>query len=174
MGGSSGPDMFDNFEFENMVKMYRKRLLNHIRNHIFNPEDVYDVYQETLFTAYKKWDSYIECGKRLNWLFVISNNCIHTWKRKNHPILQTEVSMEDVEAMLKDLSTVEEDQGLEEIFTRSVTPDERIALIQFYHKRRAIPEIAQELGISQDAIKKRLERGRNHLREDLRDERVKE
>lgn len=167
MDGSSGSGMLDNYEFENMVKTYRDCLLKHIRNHIFNLEDVYDVYQETLFIAYKKWDSYIECGKRLSWLFAISNNCIRVWKRKNIPVLKNEVSMEDVEEMLKSLAAEEEDPGLEEIFTCSVTPDERTALIQFYQKQRTIPEIAQELGISQDAIKKRLERGRTHLRADM-------
>ena len=170
MGGTSGSDALDNREFEEMVKQYRVSLLNHIRNHIFNEEDVKDVYQETLIAAYRKWDSYIEQGKQLNWLFIISNYCILMWQRKNLPQKEAEVSMEEVERMLKRLPGIEADQGLEEIFTRSVTEDERVALIRFYQREQTVPEIAQELGISQAAIKKRLERGRERLREDLRRE----
>lgn len=170
MIGPSGPGAFDDREFDNMVEECQLSLLRHIRKHIFNDEDVKDVYQETLFVAFKKWDGYIERGKRLNWLFTISNKCILMWQRKNLPLQKKLISMEEVEEILKQLSAVEEDQGLQEIFTRSVTPDERVALIQFYHKQHTIPEIASELGVSQDTIKKRLERGRNHLRTDLLDE----
>lgn len=165
---ASDPNVFDDHEFEDMVKEYRVSLLKHIHNHIFNHEDVRDVYQETLLAAYRKWNSYIEQGRRQSWLFGISNNCILMWQRKNLPVQQREVSVEEGEEILKQLTTVDEYQGLEEIFTCSVTPNERAALIRFYQKQHTIPEIAQELGISQDAVKKRLERGRDHLREDLR------
>lgn len=170
MIGTSGPGSFDNYEFEEMVKKYRVILLNHIRNHIFNDEDANDVYQDTLLAAYRKWDSYIERGKRLNWLFAVSNYCILMWQRKNLPRQEKEVSMEEVEQILKQLPAIETDQGLEEIFTRSVTLDERVALAYFYQKKHTVSEIAQALGISEATIKKRLERGRDHLREDLRHE----
>lgn len=168
MEKTSSTGAFDSREFEEMVKKYRVTLLDHIHDHIFNDADVNDIYQETLFTAYRKWDQYIEQGKRINWLFAISNNCILVWQRKNLPLREMEVSIEENKEILEQLLSAEDDRGLEEILTRSVTPDERVALIYFYQKRYLISEIAHELGVSQDAIKKRLERGRKHLRKDLR------
>ena len=174
MGGTSGPGAFDSCEFENMVEQYRVILFKHIHNHIFNDEDVKDIYQETLFAAYRMWDRYAERGKRLNWLFGISNHYIRMWQRKNLPRRKAEVSMEEVEGLLQQIPAKERGRDLEEMLTRSVTPDERVALIQFYQKERSVSDIAQALGSSQAAIKKRLERGRNHLRNDLRYEQKNE
>ena len=157
----------DDHEFEETIKMYRVNLLNHIHSQVFNIEDAQDIYQETLLVAYLKWNSYIEKGKRLNWLFKISNYCVLMWQRKNTPIMKRRVHLESIEEFLDHYPAEEEDQGLEEIFTPSVTKDEREVLRSFYHTQKTVAEIAAEVGASKDAVKKRLERGRNHLQDDL-------
>ena len=78
--------------------------------------------------------------------------------------------MEEVEQILKQLPAIEAEQGLGEIFTPSVTQDERVALTYFYQKKHTVAEIAQALGTSEATVKKRLERGRGHLQSDLRHE----
>lgn len=167
MIGPSGQKVPDDHEFEEMIKTYQVNLLNHIRAQIPNPEDVKDVYQETLLIAYQKWSSYEEQGKRINWLFTISNHCILRWKRKNAPTIKRGVNLTSPEYEVDQLPAPEEDRGLEELFTPSVTPDERLVLNRYYYERHMVAEIADELGISPSALKKRLERARDHLRDDL-------
>lgn len=157
-------------DFDQFYLKHCKSVRRYIRAFIWDEETIMEVMQETFLVAHRKWEEVSardDPGMR-RWLIRTAEYCVKDWRRKNVPRILREVSIgEEEEFFLDRAERVEISSGLEELFTPEVTIQERIVLTAYYQDGHTIPDIARHLGVSQDAVKKRLERGRKHLKKEL-------
>jgi len=156
----------DREELEQLVKKHEHNLLQFIRHFIPNEADAEDVYQETLLDASRKWQRFKGYGNRVGWLFKAARISIKVWQRRHAREEEHRAYSLDEEGAAEPAAP-ERPPGLEELFTPSVTQKERSALIGFYEQGRAVSDLARREGGSEAAVRKRLERAREHLRRDL-------
>ena len=72
---------------------------------------------------------------------------------------------ETAENMEQHLPPYAPEQSIEEYFPREMSEVDRRIMLMFYADRYQISEIARELGLSEAAVKKRLERLRKRLKD---------
>jgi RNA polymerase sigma factor (sigma-70 family) len=133
-----------------------------------------DLAQETFIAAWKELRHLREPGRFKSWLCAIARNRIHTAFRKQHrePLHcaeELEQAPEVVSNEAPSMHVITEEE--ENILWRSL---ERIPeiyrepLILFFRQDRSVKQVAAALELSEDAVKKRLLRGRNLLQEEVR------
>ena len=98
------------------------------------------------------------------WLLKITVNCAYGQFRRERPTLPLE------EAAVQTAPTPEP-LGLWEL-VQTLPPDQRLAVTLYYYDGLSVAEIAQVAGAPPGTIKSRLSRGRDRLRELLREEGV--
>jgi len=156
-------------KFEAFVRKYQVNLLQYIRHFVFHPEDAEDVYQEILLDMSRKWDQVSEHENPGGWLFAAANICIAAWQRKYLREMEHRADI-SLYALADQVPALKEDRSLEELLPSGMTEEEWRILSEFYRDRRTIPELAERYGMSVSAVKKRLERSREHLRAELEKE----
>src|SRR5699024_1560053 len=148
--------------FSNNVKLCQTGLYSLAISMLRNEEDAKDAVQETLYRAYDNLNTLKDPEKFKPWIMKILTNTAYEMLRKRKYTLNivennniTETTKSD------DLSTkITQWQAVE-----SLNLNQRTVLILFYYENLSIYEISKVLRISQAAVKKRLSRGRNKLRQ---------
>jgi RNA polymerase sigma factor (sigma-70 family) len=135
-----------------------------------------DVAQETFITAWKHLRLLRQPDKLRAWLCGIVHNrakqCLRNEGRlplRDAEPLETADELPAREALPSEQTISREEQA---ILWRSLEkiPDlYREPLILFYREHRSIENVATELGLSEDAVKQRLSRGRKLLQEGIED-----
>jgi RNA polymerase sigma-70 factor (ECF subfamily) len=154
--------------FSRLVEMYAKPVHNLCYRMLGNREDAEDAAQEAFLRAFKAIKRYDPQRKFASWLLSIAANyCIDQHRRGR---LQ-QISLEDSpEASLGDRAagpaatmlqseTRDELQGL----LAALEPRDRAAIILYYWHELPYEEIAQQLAMSESALKSRLHRARKTL-----------
>lgn len=120
-----------------------------------------DVAQEAYIKAYLSCDSFREPEKFNAWIFRIGYTTFLNHKRSE----KTFADFGEAKAIISPEAT---DSGFryQELYAAlNRLPDkERTSVLLFYMQGYSIKEIAEIEGVSQDAVKQHLSRGRNHLR----------
>lgn len=125
-----------------------------------------DIAQETLVKAYLSCAGYQEQGKFTAWIYKIAHRTFLDTKRstKQYSPLDKAGSIHD--------QTDNADHAFryQELYMAMETlpPKERTSLLLFYMKGYAIKEIARIVDCSEDAVKKQLSRGRDHLKQNIK------
>lgn len=116
-----------------------------------------------------------EPEKTKKWLTAIAANHGRDYLKKKKPALLGseheyifDIKEEDDTSLIPEAST-ELDERSEEIreIVNSVSEDKRLCLVLFYQHEMSIAEISEELGISQAAVKSRLFRAREDIKEEV-------
>ena len=133
-----------------------------------------DLAQETFVTAWKQLAGLREPEKLRAWLCGIARNLINNWLRRQgrEPSHRAESLEEIAESHSPEPLPVEQTISNEEqaILWRSL---ERIPeiyrepLVLFYREHQSIGAVAQNLELTEDAVKQRLSRGRKMLQEQV-------
>jgi RNA polymerase sigma factor (sigma-70 family) len=133
-----------------------------------------DLAQETFVAAWKQLAGLREPEKLRAWLCGIARNLINNWLRKQgrEPSHRAEPLEEISESHSPEPLPVEQTISNEEqaILWRSL---ERIPeiyrepLVLFYREHQSIETVAQNLELTEDAVKQRLSRGRKMLQEEV-------
>lgn len=120
-----------------------------------------DLAQETLVKAYLSCDTYHDQGQFTAWIYRIAYRTFLDHKRSLRPTDRLDTAHE-----LTSEKTSDNTFRYEALYTALNTlPDkERIALLLFYLKGYAVREISGIMKCGEDAVKKQLQRGREHLR----------
>lgn len=121
--------------------------------------DAEDVMQEVFLKRLYQAPAFVSPEHERRWLFRVAlNQCRDEWKRRR----RTEVPLE--EAVLVTVSPEERDL-LEQV---AALPEKlRTVIHLYYYEGYALDEIAALLGISLSAVKMRMKRGRDALRDRL-------
>ena len=134
-----------------------------------NPTTAEDILQESLIQALQNLDKLREPGAFLSWVFQIARNCFLGQIRKRKNEVQG-VSSEELEAIPDHNSTNLDDrilvgQGLDEL-----EPDDRAILLLVDSEGLSYREVADMVGVSENALRSRLHRARQRFLKKIKSE----
>jgi len=133
-----------------------------------NEADAEDVAQEAFLKAYRSLDTLRETARFGPWLVTIAQNAarnfLHARKRESEVLAE----LQPAEAAENGVER-EELRALVRRRVRQLDHDHREVLLLHYFAGHRTTEIGRLLGISRDAVKKRLQRAREALGKDLLD-----
>ena len=133
-----------------------------------------DILQDSYIKAFKSLDQLKEPEKFNAWIKQIAHNRSIDYLRKTKPLLFTEMESTDSDMPLE-FEDTNTDNLPEEIIDKDETarlireilndlPDEQRAVISmFYYEQMSVKEISQELGVSENTVKSRLNYGRKKV-----------
>ena len=129
-----------------------------------------DAAQETFLTAWKKIGNLRDASKLRSWLAAIARNKAlhHLRMKKKKPTSETpDETLSDGAATPDQVATHKDDLSLV-LGTLETLPEKyRTPLILFYREDQSVATVAETLGLSPDAVKQRLKRGRDQLRDQV-------
>ena len=134
-----------------------------------------DLMQECFISALKNINTLKDPLKAKKWLTAIAANKGKDYLKKKKATLLGEeyeyifdIQEEKNTSLLPEESAVldERSEEIKEI-VNSVSEDKRLCLILFYQHEMSIAEISEELGISESAVKSRLFRAREDIKEEV-------
>ena len=127
--------------------------------------DADDIAQETLMKAYLSLDKYKEKDRFGSWLIKIAHNTFLDHRRRNCPMNEL-----DAAERLASMSAADGKFEYQELHLAldKLSPKERSVILLHYMQGYSIAEISEITDDSQSAIKKQLERGREHLKQKMK------
>lgn len=165
--------------FEELVDKYQGRIYRHLRKMVHDSQQTEDLLQETFFSAYKGLGSFSGASSFSTWLFRIATNAALMFLRKHtydqveydddianqSPDMMT-VSPEFISTPLEMLLSMEGKSIIEEAID-DLPVIYRTVMILRDIEGFSLEETSDVLGISVPAVKSRLHRARNIVREAL-------
>ena len=162
----------DQGAFEELVRLYEKRVLALTRRMCQNPEDAAEAAQEAIFAAWQGLKHFGGDSSFSTWLYrLASNACVDLLRREGKR--QAAVSLDDEELNLDIPASVpspqEEAERRElreqiEEGLRTLPPEYRAALVLREMQQLRYDEIGEALGVDIGTVKSRISRGRKKLR----------
>lgn len=165
--------------FEELVDKYQGRIYRHLRKIVRDDHQAEDLLQETFFSAYKGLGSFSGASSFSTWLFRIATNAALMFLRKNahdhveyddetasqaHEMMTS--SPEFIKTPLEMLLSMEGKKILEETIG-DLPIIYRTVIVLRDIEGFSLEETADVLGITIPAVKSRLHRARNIVRETL-------
>lgn len=122
-----------------------------------NPTDVQDVLQEVLLRYLEKAPAFSSTEHERAWLLRVATNCCMDCLRfrKKH-------SCTNLDLLQECLAAPEQQSHLEELY--ALPAKWKSVLILHYFEGYSVAEIARSMKLSENAVKKRLQRGREALK----------
>lgn len=146
-----------NEEFENIYNMYVGDIYKLAYSYVVSRQDAEDITQKTFYKLYNNRKIMNECEKIKGWLIrVCVNECKDYLKS----------SWFKVSRELPDIKKESPGSALF-ISLREMEPKYRLPLYFYYYEGYSIKEIAKIMNKSESAIKMRLHRGKEKLREEI-------
>ncbi|MED3797366.1 RNA polymerase sigma factor [Lysinibacillus capsici] len=150
-------------DIERIVDKYGNMLFRMCLVILCNENDAEDVVQDTFITYLTKSPPFNDSEHEKAWLITIATNRCKNMRRYN--IIRKHMDINDLQLYCKDV----ENYGLIEHLMR-LPNKHKIVLLLYYVEGYKVDEIAKILGIATSAVKKRLQRGRELIREKYRKE----
>lgn len=150
-------------DIERIVDKYGNMLFRMCLVILCNENDAEDVVQDTFITYLTKSPPFNDSEHEKAWLITIATNRCKNMRRYN--IIRKHMDINDLQLYCKD----DENYGLIEHLMR-LPNKHKIVLLLYYVEGYKVDEIAKILGIITSAVKKRLQRGRELIREKYRKE----
>ena len=166
----------DETAFSTLVRKYQKSVHALAWRKIGDFHIAEDITQETFLKAYQRLSTLKKPQRFASWLYVIAANHCSTWLRKKR--LRTQ-SLEDTNSAQLERAnysgyvieenermTVETQREVVKQLLAKLQESERTVITLYYLGGMNYEEISEFLGVSVAAIKNRLYRARNHLKEE--------
>lgn len=153
----------DELDVERIVDTYGNMLFRICLVMLSNEKDAEDVVQDTFITYLTKTPTFNDSEHEKAWLITIATNRCKNMRRYN--FIRKHMDISDVQLYSKD----DENYGLLDQLMK-LPNRHKIVLLLYYVEGYKVDEIANILTITVSAVKKRLQRGRELLRERYRKE----
>jgi RNA polymerase sigma factor (sigma-70 family) len=126
-----------------------------------------DVAQEAFLTAWRKFHDLREPERLRPWLAQIARNAAlgHLRGTRGHDALEEAVALADDSPAPDEAAANEEEAALVRESLAKLPETYRLPLILFYREGQSVRAVADALSITEDAVKQRLARGREMLRD---------
>ena len=129
-----------------------------------------DAGQEAFFTAWRKFHDLREPERLKAWLAQIARNAAlgQLRRKRGHDPLdhsEEDLSLVDEAPTPDEAAASEEEMALVRESLSKLPEAQRLPLILYYREGKSVKAVADALGISEDAVKQRLARGREMLRD---------
>jgi RNA polymerase sigma factor (sigma-70 family) len=164
----------DRDAFSRIVARYQTLICSLAYSRIGNLGQSEDIAQETFITAWKHLRLLREPAKLRAWLCGIVRNRIHkNLRREGREPAHNAESLEIVhdspasEALPSEEAVSREEEAILWRSLERIPETYREPLILFYREHQSIEAVAEELELSEDAVKQRLSRGRKLLQEEV-------
>jgi RNA polymerase sigma-70 factor (ECF subfamily) len=174
--GAQQADPSDSRPFEELVRRYQTKVLANCRYLTGSADDAEDLAQEIFVRVYFALQRFERRSLFSTWLFRIKvNHCLNHLRSKRtqgHHVAFDEMDNDGEDAL-------QVDDSIELVLTEAATrlrvreaiqtlPETlRVPLVMRELDEMSYEEIARELGITLSAVKMRIARGRQRLRDDL-------
>ena len=157
----------DDSALSELISMYQPDIKKFARQICKTPEDIEDATQQTLFIVYSKISSFRSLSKFTTWLFeIVKNECLRLGRKFG-------IHFKDEERDLEELAS--ENNPEEQVTVEKIKAS--ILKLEFIYREVFIlreiqglstAETAKYLKISTTAVKSRLHRARDLIRNELR------
>lgn len=151
----------DKEAFEKLIEIYRKNLYITAKTILRNYTDADDAVQETLFNVYKNLKYLKEEKYFKTWIFrILINNCLDICRKNKNEILPFNEYVIDkigYSEMENNLDFLEMIDFLDE--------NDKIIIIMKYSQNYRITDICENLNLSESAVKMRLSRAKEKIKE---------
>jgi RNA polymerase sigma-70 factor (ECF subfamily) len=155
--------------FEEIVSFYEKMIFNYLWRVVKNKEDAKDITQNTFVKVFTHRKS-IDVEKNLKtWIFTIATNTAYDfmrWKQRKN-----ETSLEDNLETIEGLESYNVGEGIVSDVERAleeIDVNYKKTLLLFYQQGFEYKEIADILGIPINTVKTHISRGKEQLKEKLK------
>ncbi|MBD7985559.1 RNA polymerase sigma factor [Sporosarcina sp. Sa2YVA2] len=150
-------------DVERIVDTYGNMLFSICLVILCNEKDAEDVVQDTLITYLTKSPTFNDSEHEKAWLIKIATNRCKNMRRYN--IIRKHIDINDLQLYSKNVKNHDLLDHLMRLPTKL-----KVVLLLHYVEGYKVDEIAKILTITTSAVKKRLQRGRELLRESYRKE----
>lgn len=149
-------------KIENILNTYGDLLYRTGMLILGNPQDVQDILQEVMIKCMKKMPVFCDKEHEKAWLLRVTVNLCKDMLRfrRRHQYL-------DIETLDIESAQVQDEGLLQEIVL--LPPKWRIVILLHYVEGYSLKEIAKILTISENAVKKRMQRAKSALKKRLED-----
>ena len=165
----------DGIAFEHLVRKYQKQVHTLAWRKIGDFHIAEDITQETFLQVYQKLETLEDPTRFPRWLYVIADRLCIAWLRRNQrqtePLEETDISEVETEAYSRHIATehaktlTEARRALVEALLAKLKEGNRAVITLHYLEGMTYAEISNVLGISENTVKSRLRRAREHLRQ---------
>src|SRR5215831_3598174 len=164
----------DREAFNQIVVRYQTLICSLAYNGLGNLGQSEDVAQETFITAWKRLGHLREPGKLRGWLCgIVRNLVLKSLDRDGREPARNAETLEAVDespathSLPSEEAISKEEEAILWRSLQNIPSLYREPLILFYREHRCIETVAEELGLSVDAVKQRLSRGRGLLQQEV-------
>ena len=169
--------------FEEILSRYETSVITFCYAFVRNRESAEDIAQEIFLRVFRNAQRYKPIAKFTTWLYKIATNlCINELKKGKlrqclslHETIGSDPEGTKIieRIVAKDTSPIsnlerQETQALIDKAIQQLPDDQRITIVMVEYHQMAYQDIAEVLGVTESAIKMRVKRARETLRELLR------
>jgi len=128
-----------------------------------------DAGQEAFLTAWRKFHELREPERLRGWLGQIARNAAlgQLRRKRGHDVLEDGLALTDDSPQPDEAAASEEEAALVRETLAKLPETYRLPLILYYREGQSVRLAAEAIGVSEDALKQRLARGREMLREQM-------
>ncbi len=162
-------DEEDKITFEELYNQYRQKFYADALAILHNEQDAEDVVQQSFFTILMNFKKImaISCHKRRRYLIILNRNNSLRLYHVNRRNSKFKVKLDDLDSPVEDafFEQYDFDQLVSKIL--ALPPKYKDVLILYYIDEYSSKDIAKMLGITNDNVRKRIERAKRKLLESL-------
>lgn len=159
--------------FASLVERHKDMVFNIVVRIVGNTEDAEELAQDVFMKVYQSLPSFKKESKFSTWLYRIAYNTAISWTRKSRPELSaiddktidnySEETIDDLEAQ-EDNRSIEQQRAQMQKNIAALKEDDQLLLNLFYYNELSIKEISETMGLQESAVKVRLFRLRNKIK----------
>lgn len=160
--------------FETIVARYQSLVCAITYSSTGNVETSEELAQETFLRAWKSLGQLQDLTKFKAWLCSIARSTVQNWFRtRKHDVVGKAAPLDGVidkpssEAGPIEAAMIQEQQAIVAHALLHIPGSLREPLVLFYREQKSIRHVAQQLGLSENAARQRIARGRSALREQM-------